>query len=86
MVFMSVDSTFLLVTVVGLSVLSAIGTLLYRFFFHPLAHFPGPKLAIATYGYEWYYDLILGGQYTFKLKELHERYGSSGRSCQGAEY
>lgn len=49
----------------------------YRFFFHPLSCFPGPKLAIATYAYEWYYDLVLGGQYTFKLRELHAKYGTS---------
>jgi hypothetical protein len=55
-----------------------IATLLaYRFFFHPLVHIPGPTLAKATYLYEWYYDLYLSGQYTFKLKELHKRYGMS---------
>lgn len=25
--------------------------------------------------YEAYYDLILGGQYTFKIIELHKKYG-----------
>ena len=70
-----IDRTSLLAIVAILLVLWAIGTVVYRLFFHPLASFPGPKLAIATYCYEWYYDLILGGQYTFKLKELHERYG-----------
>jgi hypothetical protein len=25
--------------------------------------------------YEAYYDLILGGQYTFKIIELHKQYG-----------
>ncbi|KAJ9195905.1 hypothetical protein DTO021D3_3521 [Paecilomyces variotii] len=49
--------------------------LIYRFFFHPLAHIPGPKLAKATYLYEYYYDLYLVGQYTFKLQELHKKYG-----------
>lgn len=53
-----------------------IGTLVvYRFFFHSLRHIPGPSLAKATYLYEWYFDLYLSGQYTFKLKDLHERYG-----------
>lgn len=50
--------------------------LVYRFYFHPLAKFPGPKLAIATYWYERYYDVIRGGQFTFKLRELHKKYGS----------
>ncbi|KAF5862426.1 hypothetical protein ETB97_011700 [Aspergillus alliaceus] len=49
--------------------------LVYRCLFHPLVHIPGPTIARATYLYEWYYDLYLSGQYTFKLKELHKRYG-----------
>ncbi|APA10778.1 hypothetical protein sscle_07g055480 [Sclerotinia sclerotiorum 1980 UF-70] len=49
--------------------------LTYRFFLHPLAHIPGPPLAIATYLYEWYYDLYLSGQYTFQIKKLHKQYG-----------
>ena len=47
----------------------------YRLYLHPLSHFPGPKLAIATYWYEFYYDVIKGGRYTWKLKELHAQYG-----------
>ncbi len=74
---MNTDPTSFLIVVGVLLVVWTICTVVYRIFFHPLAAFPGPKLAIATYCYEWYYDLILGGQYTFKLKELHERYGMS---------
>ncbi|OJD13545.1 hypothetical protein AJ78_06005 [Emergomyces pasteurianus Ep9510] len=56
--------------------LSYIAALVFhRFFFHPLAHIPGPQLAGATYLYEWYYDLYLCGQFTFKLKEIHKKYG-----------
>ena len=47
----------------------------YRLYFHPLAKFPGPRLAIATYWFEFYYDIVQHGQYTFKLRELHEQYG-----------
>ncbi|KAK0637582.1 Cytochrome P450 monooxygenase yanH [Lasiodiplodia hormozganensis] len=47
----------------------------YRLYLSPLASFPGPKLAALTLWYEYYYDGIKGGQYTFKLKELHEQYG-----------
>jgi hypothetical protein len=37
--------------------------------------FPGPKLAAATLWYGFYYNVILRGQYTFKIKELHKQYG-----------
>jgi len=52
---------------------------IFRFFFHPLSGFPGPKLAIASYAYELYYDLYMTGL-TFKLEELHKRYGSHEKS------
>ncbi|TGJ85535.1 hypothetical protein E0Z10_g3217 [Xylaria hypoxylon] len=62
----------------GISVVLVIylaGTVFYRLTLHPLAHFPGPKLAAITRWYEGYYDLILDGRYTFKIKELHKKYG-----------
>lgn len=49
----------------------------YSVYFGPLSKFPGPKLAAATLWYEFYYDVVLRGQYTFKIKELHEEYGMS---------
>lgn len=52
-----------------------IGLALYRLFLHPLAKFPGPKLAAVTRYYEGYYDLYHNGQYTFKIAELHRKYG-----------
>lgn len=48
---------------------------LRRLYFSPIAHIPGPRLAALTQYYEFYYDIILGGQYTFKIIELHRRYG-----------
>ncbi|KAF3404731.1 Trichodiene oxygenase [Talaromyces pinophilus] len=47
----------------------------YRLFLHPLATFPGPKLAAITRYYEAYYDIVNNGQYTFKIAELHKEYG-----------
>lgn len=47
----------------------------YRLFFHPLAGFPGPKLAAITRYVEGYYDVVLGGQYTWKIAEMHKKYG-----------
>ncbi len=50
-------------------------TVVYRLYFSPLSKFPGPRLAAATLWYEIYYDVVKRGQYTFKLRELHEKYG-----------
>lgn len=55
--------------------LYVVSLMAYRLWFHPLRHIPGPALSRITYLYEWYYDLYLGGQFTFKLKDLHETYG-----------
>jgi len=47
----------------------------YRLYFSPIAKFPGPKLAALTRLYELYYEIVKGGQYTFKIGELHKKYG-----------
>ena len=48
----------------------------YRLFLHPLARFPGPKLAALSRYYEAYHDVVQNGQYTFKIAELHKEYGT----------
>lgn len=61
----------------------------YSVYLGPLAKFPGPKLAAATLWYEFYYDVILKGRYTFKIKELHEQYGilqTTPFSCYRADF
>lgn len=40
-----------------------------------LAGFPGPRLAALTNWYEFYYDVILQGQFTTHIQELHRQYG-----------
>lgn len=47
----------------------------YRLFLHPLAPFPGPRLAAVSRWYEGYYDVVLDGQYTSKIAKLHRTYG-----------
>ncbi|KAK1758505.1 cytochrome P450 CYP542B3 [Echria macrotheca] len=46
-----------------------------RLFLSPLSSVPGPRLAALTWLYEFYYDIILGGQYVFKTIDLHKKYG-----------
>ncbi|KAF8856412.1 cytochrome P450 [Acephala macrosclerotiorum] len=62
-------------TLVALSLFYTIALPIYRVYFSPLSKFPGPKIAAATLWYEFYYDVILSGQYTFKIQELHKQYG-----------
>jgi hypothetical protein len=47
----------------------------YRLFFHPLARFPGTKLAALTTWYEFYYDCILPGRFFVEIEKMHCRYG-----------
>ena len=62
--------------VIALLSLWVIGKVVYRLYFHPLARFPGPKLAASTVFFEFYHDGIRGGQYTFEIANMHEKYGT----------
>lgn len=62
-------------TVVVTTVIYALTLAFYRVFLHPLAKFPGPKLAAITRYYEAYYDVVQNGQYEFRIAEMHRRYG-----------
>ena len=65
-------------TAVGLWAAYRIGLAVYNISpFHPLARFPGPKLAAASYACEAYYDWILVGRYGREIAKMHEKYGWS---------
>lgn len=64
-------------TVLVALVLLLVAKVIYQLYFHPLAKFPGPKLAAITTWYEGYYDIIKKGRYTFELARLHDKYGRS---------
>ena len=47
----------------------------YRLYLSPLAEIPGPELAAVTLWYEFYYDVIKRGRYTWEIGRMHEKYG-----------
>lgn len=65
----------------GALLLYCVCIVVYRLHCSPLAKFPGPKLAAATYLVEIYHELFdgEGGQFPFVYRRWHEKYGKSGR-------
>lgn len=56
---------------IGLFILRSV----YRLFFHPLSHVPGPRLAAISHAYEFYHDAIRNGMYIWEIEKMHEKYG-----------
>ncbi|KAK1963382.1 trichodiene oxygenase [Colletotrichum sublineola] len=42
---------------------------------HPLSKIPGPKVAGASYLYEFWFDFVKKGRYTLEIRRMHEVYG-----------
>ncbi|KAF2100056.1 putative cytochrome P450 [Rhizodiscina lignyota] len=59
---------------VAISLWTVVG-ILRRAYFSPLSNIPGPGLAALTPLYEFYFDVIRQGQYTWQIAKLHEQYG-----------
>jgi hypothetical protein len=53
----------------------AVSLSIYRLYLSPLSKFPGPRLAALTLWYEFYYDVIKEGRYTWEIAEMHKKYG-----------
>ena len=47
----------------------------YNLYFHPLAHFPGPRVAAASSWWQVYVELIKQESLSIKLLELNRKYG-----------
>jgi hypothetical protein len=67
----------LLILTFALWVVYLLGLAIYRLYLSPLARFPGPRLAALSNWYEFYYDVMLQGNFTFHIHDLHEQYGMS---------
>lgn len=51
--------------------------IIYNLYFHPLAAFPGPRVAGATRFWRAYVECILNRSFVHVLEELHKTYGMS---------
>ena len=69
------ETLLLLQIISAFFIIYLIGLYVYRLYFDPLAKFPGLKLAAASLWYEFYYDVIKKGQYTFEIAKMHKKYG-----------
>ncbi|KAI0460035.1 cytochrome P450 [Xylaria acuta] len=47
----------------------------YNLFFHPLAKFPGPKVAAASHLYEFYWSIVRDGEFIWEIERMHKKYG-----------
>lgn len=65
----------MLVVLVSALAVYSLSIIVYRFYLSPVSKFPGPRVAALTFWYEFYYDVVLKGQYTRKIQQLHEQYG-----------
>jgi len=58
-----------------LLVLHCTTMVIYRLYFHPLAKFPGPRIAAATHFYEVAWDYFGKGAYLYEIERMHQKYG-----------
>ncbi|SLM39398.1 cytochrome p450 monooxygenase [Lasallia pustulata] len=55
--------------------------IIYNLYFHPLAAFPGPRVAGATRFWRAYVECVLNRSFVHVLEELHKTYGAVIRVC-----
>nr|OQO29273.1 hypothetical protein B0A51_07518 [Rachicladosporium sp. CCFEE 5018] len=71
-----IDATSILLILLSLFLTFYTYILLSRLYLSPISHIPGPRLAAATFWYEFYYDIWPNShQYIWKIRDLHTKYG-----------
>ena len=70
-----VSPSSIFIGIVAASTLFILARSIYRVTFHPLAAFPGPRLAALSSLYGAFYDLLPNRSYCKKFTALHDRYG-----------
>ena len=58
------------------AVVYVVGVALWRLQLSPLAKFPGPRIAALSLWYEFYYDVVGRGTYIWRIKKMHDQYGT----------
>lgn len=64
----------IVITLITLTLYNA-GLAIYRLYLHPLAKFPGPKVAAASYWYQFYHDVVCHRRLIWSIQDLHAQYG-----------
>ena len=73
---MNITNSYLWIGCAIVLVLAVVSKYIYRLTLHPLAKFPGPKLAAATNLYGAFFDLRPSSSYVKQFPDLHARYGA----------
>jgi len=73
MAYISIEGAIALILLAGISYI--FGSVCYNLFLSPIAVFPGPKLAAASFLYEFYFDYFKNGTYIFEVERMHNVYG-----------
>lgn len=73
--YLTANWTTTAIVAIGGWILYLLGLAVYRLYFSPISKIPGPKLAALTLWYEFYYDVVKQGRYTWRIGEMHEKYG-----------
>lgn len=75
--YASVSPLHVFIVVIAASLAWSIGLAFYNVYLHPLAHFPGPRLAAASKYWLFYQEFVRGISLSDIRDDLHAQYGTS---------